>query len=286
MEKIKTSLVLEGGGLRGAYTAGALSWLIDQGIEFDSSYGISTGAVYLTNFLMKSKKDLKDFSVYHITDKRILGPKAILRCGKLVDYDYLFDQIMTKELNFDISALKDCKGEGFIGVYDLSEGKTRYLSTRQITMKQLEASTSLPILGVIVNCDGKELMDGGITDMIPIRKSAADGCNRHLIITTKPYDYVRKPAKPAIVWLMKKVYPQCDNISKDYKIRHLNYVDQINFIRDLEEKNEAVYVYPSKTSKVTRLGGTSEELGELFELGYSDMEARRDKIFALLGKNV
>ncbi len=283
MDKIKTSLVLEGGGMRGAYTAGALTWLIDQGISFDSSYGISTGALYLTNFLMKNKENLKDFSVYGITDKRIVGPKAILHCGKLVDYDFLFDQILTVEKHFDISPLKDCKDSGYIGVYDLGVGETYYLSTRDISMKQLEASTSLPILGVIVNVEGKQLMDGGITDMIPIRQAEKDGCNRHLIITTKPYDYVRKPANPFVVWLMKTMYPQCDNISKDYSIRHLNYVDQISFIRDLEEKNEAVYVYPSHTSNVTRLGGTTEELNDLFDLGYSDMEARKEKIFALLG---
>ena len=285
MEKIRTSLVLEGGGMRGAYTAGALSWLIDQGISFDASYGISTGAIYLANFLMGSKDNLRDYSVYGITDKRILGPKAILRCGKLVDYDFLFDQILSVEKHFDISPLKECSGEGYIGVYDLGEGRTYYLSTRDITMKQLEASTSLPILGVVVKTGGRELMDGGITDMIPIRQAEKDGCNRHLIITTKPYDYVRKPAHPFVVWLMKTLYPQCENISRDYSIRHLNYVDQITFIRELEEKNEAVYVYPSKTSNVTRLGGTSEELNELFELGYGDMESRREKIFALLDRH-
>ena len=284
MKRIKTSLVLEGGGMRGAYTAGALSWLIDHDIEFDASYGISTGAVHLANFLMKSKEDLFDFSVRRITDPRIVGLRPLLHCGRIVDYDYLFDHIMTKECGFDISPLKDCR-EGFIGLYVLSKGKTIYYPTREISMKQLEASTSLPILGKIVTENGEELLDGGITDMIPIRQAIADQCNRHLIITTKPGDYERKPAKPAIVWLMKVTYPQCENISKDYEIRHLNYQDQIARIRQLEEKKEAVYVYPSKSSNVTRLGGSEEELSELFQLGYDDMENRKEAIFALLDED-
>ncbi len=269
--------------MRGAFTAGALAWLVDQGIEFDASYGISTGAVHLTNYLMKRREDLFDFSVHGITDKRFIGLSAMLRCGRIVDYDYLFDHIMTVEKKFDISSLKDCR-EGFIGVYDLGAGKTHYLPTREISLKQLEASTSLPILGIIVNCDGRELMDGGITDMIPIAQAKADGCNRHLIITTKPYDYVRKPAKPFVVWLMKKMYPQCENISKDYERRHLNYEQQIGMIREMVDKKEAVYVYPTKHSNVTRLGGTTEELQELYDLGYSEMENKKEEILALLKK--
>ncbi len=284
MKKIKTSLVLEGGGMRGAYTAGALSWLIDHGIEFDASYGISTGAVHLANFLMKSKENLYDFSVHRIVDPRIVGLRPLLHCGRIVDYDYLFDHILTEECRFDISPLKDCR-EGFIGLYVLSEGKTIYFSTREISMKGLEASTSLPILGVVIKENGLELMDGGITDMIPIRQAIDDGCSRHLIITTKPGNYERKPAKPFVVWLMKMTYPQCENISRDYAIRHLNYQDQIVQIRELEENKEAVYVYPSKKSNVTRLGGSEEELNELYELGYSDMESRKEAIFELLDED-
>lgn len=284
MKKIKTSLVLEGGGMRGAYTAGALTWLIDHDIEFDASYGISTGAVHLTNFLMKSKEDLFDFSVHRITDPRIVGLRPLLHCGRIVDYDFLFDHILIEECRFDISPLKDCR-EGFIGLYVLSMGRTVYYPTREISLKQLEASTSLPILGKIIREDGLELLDGGITDMIPIRQALADGCNRHLIITTKPGNYKRKPAKPFVVWLMKVIYPQCENISKDYEIRHLNYQDQISAIRELEENKEAVYVYPSKTSNVTRLGGSEEELSELYRLGYDDMEGRKEAIFALLDED-
>lgn len=284
MNKIKTSLVLEGGGLRGAYTAGALSWLIDQGIEFDHAYGISTGAVWLANYLMKSKENLYDYSVEGITDKRIIGLKALLRCGRIVDYDFLFDHIMIEEKGFDIAPLKKCKTKAYVGLYDLGIGKTEYHPIQEMNIQQLKASTSLPIIGKIVNDGGKELLDGGITDMIPISRSIEDGCNRNLIITTKPGDFERKPAKGAVVQLMKMTYPQCLNISEDYRIRHLNYQKQISLIKELVEKKEAVYVYPSRSSNVTRLGGRKEDLDELFALGRSDMEARKEEIFALLKK--
>ncbi|MBQ6559250.1 MAG: patatin family protein [Erysipelotrichaceae bacterium] len=280
--KKNTALVLEGGGLRGAYTAGALSWLIDNGVSFDHAYGISTGAVYLSTYLMGSKENLKYFSTNGITDKRIVGLKPLLRCGHIVDYEFLFDVIMAKELQYDISPLKDIKTDAKIGVYVLEDGKTEYLPVQDITMQELKASTSLPIIGKVFESHGKHLLDGGITDMIPIEEAISDGCDRYLIITTKPGDYVRKPAKDFVVKVMKRTYPQCENISYDYKIRHLNYQKQIDIIKGLQEENKAIYVYPSKHSKVTRLGGSQEDLEALYDLGYADMENQKETILALL----
>lgn len=284
MSKNRTSLVLEGGGMRGAYTAGALSWLVDHEIEFENAYGISTGAVHLTNYLMKNKEDLFSFSVDGIADKRVVGIRAFLHSGRIVDYETLFQHIMPEEYHYDITPLKDCKVNAYIGLYDLKQGKTGYYPIQNVDLYELQASTSLPIIGKEVDHDGRQILDGGITDMIPIEQSVRDGCDRHLIITTKPADYVRKPAKKPIVDLMKAVYPQCPQISKDYAVRHLNYRKQIDMIKDLEAEGKAVYLFPSRTSNVTRLGGKREDLVDLYELGYSDAEARKDEILALLKK--
>ena len=282
---LKTSLVLEGGGMRGAYTAGALSWLIDNGIEFDNAYGISTGAVHLCNYLMKDKKNLFDFSIDYITDKKALYLSAFLRSGHVVDYDYVFDDLLKKQAKYDISPLKNVKTNAQVGVYDLSIGKTTYIKVQDITYEELKASTTLPLLGKIVTEGDRQILDGGITEMIPINKSVEDGCDKHLVITTKPGNYVRKPAKKIVVNLMSLVYKQCPSIGKDYEIRHINYQNQINTIKDLESKKDAVYIYPSKPSNVSRLGGKREDLVALFKLGKSDMEDRKSEIFELLGIN-
>ena len=281
MSKNKTSLVLEGGGLRGAYTAGALAWLIDNDIEFDCCYGISTGAVYLINFLMKSKNNLHEFSTKYINDKRNIGLKSIVKTGRIVDYDFLFDELLPQELNFDLSPLKSIKEKGKIGLYSLKEGRTIYKTTKDCDMQLLKAATSLPIIGKIVEYDGDEYFDGGITDMIPVNEAVNDGCNKFLIITTKPADYVRKPAKKFVVSLMKRMYPMCSQISVDYRERHLNYLKQIDLIKKLEKENKAIYMYPSRTSKVTRLSGSHEQLEELYNLGYQDMEDRKEEILKL-----
>ncbi len=282
----RTALVLEGGGLRGAYTAGALSWLVDNGISFDNAYGISTGAVYLLTYMKGSVDELRDFSVDYIRDRNVIGALALLRSGRIVNYDYLFRDILFGRLGYDLEPMKKNPMKAFIGLYDLQEGKTVYIPVSQIDEKLVQASTTLPILGKIVECGGREYLDGGITDMIPIERAVQDGCDRCLVITTKPADYVRKPAKGVVVSLMKRVYPQCANISADYRIRHLNYRKQIDLIKKLGDEGKAAYICPSRHSNATRLGGSREDLMDLFELGRKDMEDRKEEVLSLLGYEI
>ncbi|MDO4940178.1 MAG: patatin family protein [Erysipelotrichaceae bacterium] len=278
----KTSLVLEGGGLRGAYTAGCLSWLLDNGLEFDNAYGISTGAIHLCSYLLKSKNYLRIISTQYINDKSSIGAKSFLRCGRIVDYDYMFNTLFMETVQFPFSRLKDIKSSAYIGLYELEKGGTEYHRIQDICLKELQASTTLPLIGQVMEIDeNRHILDGGITEMIPIKQAIKDGCKKHLIIATKPIDYVRKPSKKFIVDLMKLVYPKWPSVADDYKVRDKNYVDQISRIKKVIDEGDGLYMCPSRKTNVTRLGGSKEELEDLYELGYQDMEAQKEKIFAL-----
>ena len=279
----KISLVLEGGGMRGAYTAGCLSWLIDDGIEFDYAYGISTGAVHLTSYLFKNKDFLHEMSTEVIAEKSVQGLPALLREGSFVAYNRMFNYYLKGKMGFDIKdVIGKTKTKAKYGVYCLNENKTIYLDLKDMNMTLLKACCSLPIIGKVVKYEDKEYLDGGITKMIPIEEAVNDGCSDHLIITTKPFDYVRKQAHPFIVKLMSWVYKKCPQISIDYANRHLNYNKQIALIKELEESGHALYRYPTKELKVSRLGGDKEELRKLYELGRSDMENSREQIYKLI----
>lgn len=279
----KIAIVLEGGGMRGAYTAGALTWLIDNNIEFDAGYGISTGAVHLCNFLTKNKENLHDFAVIHINNKDFVGIKSLLRSGRFVDYYSLFRDYLINTCHYDMSKYKEIKCKGMIGVYECEKGRTEFIPIQKLHLHELQASTTLPLIGKVVTMsEDRHIMDGGITKMIPVEEAINDGIDKQLIIATKPLDYVRKPAKKFVVNLMKLVYPKWLSIAEDYEVRHLNYVKQIKIINDLVDSGKGLYISPSKHSKVTRLGGTTEQLQELFDLGYSDMENRKEEILNLL----
>ena len=268
--------------MRGAYTAGCLSWLVDEGIEFDSAYGISTGAVHLCNFLLKDKKNLFDFSTKYIADIRAIGVRAFLRCGRIVDYDFLFDELLNKTLHFSLEPLKDYPRNAKIGLYDLDDGKTNYYPVNTVDSDLLKAACTLPIIGKIVDHNNNHYLDGGISDMIPIEIAKEEGNTRFLIITTKPLDYERKPSKPFVNSVMGAMFKKYPSVIEDYKVRHLNYYKQIAAINELVEKKEAIYRYPTETIKVSRLGGNKEDLVRLYELGRADMEKQRNEIYKLL----
>lgn len=280
LKKKRIALVLEGGGMRGAYTAGCLSWLLDEGIEFAGAYGISSGAVHLTSYLHGKKNWLFDMSTNYIPEKSSIGLGGFLKEGQVCAFDYKFANAK-KHLGFTIENLKtDVNAK--IGLYDLNIGKVEYYPVEKMNDEMLKAACSLPILSVSRKVKDHEYLDAGITDMIPIEQAVKEGYDGYLVITTKAKDYVRKKTNPIIVNLMRLWYLRCPNVSKDYAIRSDNYYKQINMIKSLEEKGEAVYRYPTvNMTNITRFGGEPEDLTELFNLGRNDMEAIKEDIYKL-----
>ena len=281
----KIGLVLEGGGVRGGFTAGALAWLNDHNIEFDYGAGISSGAVYLTCYMMKNKTAAYNIATNYACRKDVVGVPALLKEGYYVAYNKLFDDCLKKTEHFVIDPLIEENPDMEIGLYDLDQGETVFFRPKEFDhdMKILQGACALPVASGVVELNGHHYLDGGITKMIPIERAIEQGCTKFLVITTKPASYVRKPGSPAVKVLMKMMYPKYPKMVEDYSIRHLNYYKQIAIIKEQVEKGNAVHVLPSRDFPVSRFHGDPEVTKVLYKLGYDDMEARKDEIFALLG---
>lgn len=279
----KVGLVLEGGGVRGAYTAGALTWLYDNGIKFDYGVGISSGGVYLCLYALGRMDALRKIPCDYAIRDDIVGAKAFINEKHYVAYLRLFNHYIFEEEKVDVKELKDSDTNIEIGAYDLSEGKTNYYDKEFIMNNRdiLRGACALPIASAVVEINGKRLLDGGITKMIPIERALEVGCDKCLIITTKPADYVRKPASKILEFMMKVNYKDCPQVAKDYHVRHENYYKQVEIIKGLVEKGDAVQVLPSETVEVSRFKGDREKCNKLFEMGYQDMENRKEDILAL-----
>lgn len=284
MEKI--GLVLEGGGVRGAYTAGALSWLKDNSISFDYSVGISSGAVYLTCFLADNMQAARMMSTKYAAGPECVGYQAFLKEGHYVAYKYIFDKCLKEKEHLTMAPIREKKPEMEVGAYDLGEGKTCWFGPEDLDddLVLLRGTCALPLASAVVEYKGRRLLDGGITKMVPIERAQEKGCTKFMVITTKPRDYVRKPAAPIVEFLMGIVYKECPQAAKDYHVRHLNYNHQMDIVRSLADENKAILCCPSRTIKVSRWKGDEEKCKELYQLGYDDMEARREEILAFMKK--
>ena len=277
---MRKALVLEGGGKRGAYTAGALAWLIDNNLYFDDNYAISTGAVYLSAYLLKRKELLKEMSVDIIPSKKCVGLRALFKEGHYVAYNYIFDEIINKQLAFDFAKLQRENKNIYIGLYNLNKGKTIYIDNKKLNHKSLKAACTLPIIGSKILIDGEYYLDGGITKMIPIEKAINSKAEKFLIIATKDKEYVRKKSSKIVILLMKLLYRHFPKLYKDYQIRDKNYYKQMHLIEDLVKDNKAILIRPNKKFKINRLKGDESELLALYNAAYADMEANKTRILA------
>lgn len=282
----KIGLVLEGGGMRGAYTAGALSWLIDNHVEFDYGVGISAGAINLCSYLLKDKQFLHDITVKYMSDKKNVGLIPLLKEHRYVGYDYMFDDLLIHQVKYDTSLITEKKMNMEFGIYDLNQSKTIFFNADDLDpeLRMLKASCTLPIAGNIVDYKGHRFLDGGISIMIPINRSIEQGCNKNLVIITKPEGYVRKAASTFMQKLMAFNYPKYPKMVHDYTHRHEAYNKQMELIEKQVEENKCILVRPSVTIPVKRFSGDPENLKALYELGYQDMETRKEEILKFIAK--
>lgn len=282
----RIGLVLEGGGVRGAFTAGALAWLNDNNITFDYNVGISSGAVCLACYLVHDNHTAHFMAVHVAPSKEFVGLRAFLKEGHYVAYGYLFDECLIGKEHMDIHELIESDIEMEVGLYDLGKGETVWIKAQDLDpdLVLLRASCALPVASAVVEYKGRRYLDGGITKMIPIERALEKGCAKCLVITTKPDDYVRKPGSPMVKAMMRVLYRDCPQIVKDYGIRHLNYYKQIGIVKHMVENGTCLYVNPTETIKASRWHIDSEGAQELYDLGYKDMERRREEILAFMEK--
>jgi len=276
----KIGLVLEGGGLRGAYTAGVLAWLMDHHIDFDFAVGISSGALFASCFVANMRSQLVELAVDYASRKENVGWYPILNEGTPVGYDYLFETVINQKLKLDASKVRQAKTKMEFGLYDLAQQSTFWLTNKDCDDRWLfiKAACTLPIAGRSVTIKGKKYLDGGLTSMIPIERSQENGCRKHFVVTTKDISFVRKPNSKPLQFLLDLIYLRYPKMLKDFRKRTDVYYRQRHEVASLVEEGNAMHIYPSKNLGVKRFKGDKDQLQALFDLGYADCEAQRGQI--------
>ena len=277
MEKV--GLLLEGGGLRGAYTAGVLAWFLEQDIHFDYVVGISSGALYGSMYAMDKEETLRTTALEISTHWRNKGFGALFYERTFIGYNYLFDRIRNTT-DYPIEKMNEIKTEVEIGVYDIEAEETIWIDNEGISKHPefVKAACTLPIVGRSVLIEGKKYMDGGVTTMIPIHKSIERGCTKHVVVTTKSADFVREDQGFIQKNALRLMYRKSPQLITDFEARREVYYQERAKIDELVEKHEAVYLYPSKELGVSRFGGDKEQFEELYDLAFADCEFRKEAL--------
>ncbi|WP_219835029.1 patatin family protein [Paenibacillus sp. R14(2021)] len=264
-------LVLEGGGMRAVYTAGVLEYFLEHHIYFPYTIGISAGACVATSYFSRQPGRNHVVNIEWVTDPRYISWGNYWKKGELFGMDFIFDEIPNKLVPFDYKAFYESKEEFVVGTTDCVTGETVFYRKSEPgfdLLKVLRASSSLPFIAPIVEYDGKQLLDGGISDPIPLRQAERDGYKRNVVVLTRDAGYRKSPNRFA--WFVRRAYRRFPEFVKVMLKRHDIYNGTAAYINEQEQSGAAFVIRPQQPLEVGRMERDPAKLRELYLQGYGD----------------
>ncbi|NDI33262.1 patatin-like phospholipase family protein [Chengkuizengella sediminis] len=279
-------LVLEGGGLRGVYTAGILDYFIKKELTLPYIIGASAGACNATSYISKQYGRNKKVTIDYIDYPGYISVRNLITKRSLFGMDIIFDELPNKHEPFDYDAFHSSPQTFKIVVTDCVTGKPIYFDKNEEpsdVFTLLKASISLPLITQVVEHGGYKLLDGGIADPIPLKKSIEDGNKRNIVILTRNKGYEKKPA--SFRWMLKARYRRKYKGLVDTMInRHIEYNATLQFVNHLEEKGDIFVFRPEQPLQVNRLEKDKIKLTLLYEQGIEDAKKQYDQLLNWIEK--
>src|SRR6056297_1074044 len=271
-------LVLEGGGMRGAYTAGVLDYLMQQDVKFPYVIGVSAGANNGADYVSEQRERNRKVFVDMVEDDRYCGFKNLIKDGSYFDMDFLFKKLPHDLAPFDYKTFGESDITFKVVVTNSETGETEYFSkddfdTRFFAEEILKASSSIPVLSKPVEIDGSYYFDGGATDPIPLEKAMEDGYENNVLILTKHKSFrlEKSRRRNIIIRLLLRDYPE---LVEKLKRRYKMYNSCIEWINKLEEEEKVFIFRPQQKPDIGSLDHDKDKLQELYEEGIEETKER------------
>lgn len=281
----KTGLVMEGGAMRGMFTAGVIDVLMENGITFDGAIGVSAGATFGCNIKSKQPGRAIRYNKKYAHDKRFCSVWSFLTTGDLYGADFCYNQIPNYLDIYDYATYRSNPLKFYIATSDCVTGKPVYKELETCDEKELtwmRASASMPLVSHIVDVDGYHLLDGGMTTSIPLSYFESIGYNRNIVILTQPKDYVKKPA--SMIGLMKLFLRKYPAIVDAMAKRHIVYNEEKAYTFKREADGDVLVICPEHDLGISRTEKDVDELQRVYEEGRLITKTRLQEIIHFLEK--
>ena len=280
----EAGLVLEGGGMKGVFTAGVLDFFLDKGIEFKNIYGVSAGACTMSSYVSKQRGRALETMTDYLGSKRYMGAYSLLTTGDIFGVDFSYDLVPNYLNPFDYETFKKYEGNAYAVVTNIVTGEAEYIKLKDMEtdVEYVRASSSLPLVSRNVEINGNKYLDGGMADSIPIRKSEADGNVKNIVVMTKPVGYRREKEKALAAFKARYIkYPKVYELMKN---RHIVYNETVDYIEKQAREKKLILLRPRDDIYIDRLEKDSDKLTALYNEGYKEAEQRYDEIMEYLNK--
>ena len=280
---MKTGLILEGGAMRGLFSAGIMDVMMENGIAYDGVIGVSAGAAFGCNYISGQIGRSIRYNLKYCKDKRYGGLYSLLTTGDIYNKDFCYSEIPLKYDPFDFAAFESSPAAFYVVCTDVETGKPvyhQYTGRKDHGFDWIQASASMPLVSRIVTIDGQKLLDGGVADSIPIRRFEQMGFNHNVIILTQPKDYRKSPN--SLMPLIRHKYRAYPEFIKTNENRHLVYNDTLDYIFE-KEKEGSVFVFrPDEALPVSRVEKDPVKLQAAYDLGRKAGEEKLEDLKAFL----
>ena len=265
----QSGLILEGGGMRGVFTCGVLDNLMERGIRFPYTIGVSAGACNGLSYMSNQKGRAKYSNIDLLEKHRYIGIKQLITKGNIMDFDLLFDEFPNKIIPYNYQAYAQCSERYEMVTTDCTTGKACYYDEKNDPDRIIDivrASSSLPFVCPIAYVDNRPMLDGGIADSIPLLRARQLGYDNNVVVLTRNKGY-RKSARPTTVpFFMYRKYPALRQAIQE---RNALYNSQMDMIETLEERGEITVIRPLQPIVVDRMERDTSKLLDLYNQGYN-----------------
>ena len=277
---MKKGLVLEGGAMRGIYTAGVLDAFLEQNIAVDGVIGVSAGAVHGCSYVSGQHGRSIRYYLKYMKNPRFMSFRSLLKIGNLVGTEFSCHELPDRLDVFDRKAFAESPMDFYVGCTNVETGKPEYILLD--TMDEIDymrASASMPMVSQIVEVGGMKLLDGGVADSVPIRAFQQMGYEKNIVVLTRPAGYRKKkssigPAK----WIYRKYPAFVKTMEERYKV----YNETMDQIEEMEKSGEIFVIRPSRDPQIGRMEKNPEKVKAVYDLGYKDACAQMETLKAWL----
>lgn len=265
-----------GGGLRGSYGAGVFDYCMDKGISFDCCVGVSAGAANICSYCSGQRGRNYRFYTDYTFRPEYMSFRNMLKTGNYIGLDYIYGTLSNsgREDPLDYGAMLRSGRELFIVATDALSGEPVYFTMKDLSRDHydiIKASSCVPIANRAYEIDGRTYFDGGLSDPIPFHLAQECGCDRFVVILTKPRDFYRDDAND--VRLSRLFFPSHRNVAERLRRRGDLYNFQLDQVKELEKEGRALILAPRDTAGMKTLTRDREAIIRLYEYGFEDAEA-------------
>lgn len=274
----KIGLILEGGGMRGVYTAGVLDLFMEEEIHIPYVYGVSSGANNGINYIANQKGRSKNIFFLWSQDKRFISLENLIKEGSYFGMDFIFDELPNKLEKFDYKNFVRSKKRLRVCASNCDTGEAEYFKSESFCPycymnKALRASSSLPIISPSVQIGEVRFVDGVITDPLPIRRSLEEGNEYNIVVLTKKHnELVKHPfMDKVIIWLSTRRYPKLKEaiLQSTEKYNHC-----LRDIKELEEAGKVFLFKPQEKILKSRYKKDVFDIQSVYQQGYIDAKTK------------